>query len=135
MVVVNSVSDHRGKSTFTYSGGRVELARFLGFAEVEGRYENGLHFEAQFSLAPYTRGDLVSRTERRADGTIERFAYNRYYSVAGQNVVIDWIAPYFNPTRRACDSRWEGHKWHPHWSEPWSRSSSACPKKTSSRSA
>lgn len=103
MVVVDSVSDHRGESTFAYSGGRVELARFLGFAEVEGRYENGLHFEAQFSLAPYTRGDLVSRTERRADGTIERFTYNRYYRVAEQSVSLDAVAPYFNPATRTCE--------------------------------
>ena len=103
MVVVDSVLDHRGESTFSYNGGRVELGRFLGFAEVEGRYENGLHFEAQFSLAPYNRGDLVSRTERRADGTVERFTYNRYYRVAEQSVSFDVVPPYFNPATRTCE--------------------------------
>jgi hypothetical protein len=45
----------------------------------------------------------VSRTERRADGTIERFTYNRYYRVAEQSVSLDWVAPYFNPATRTCE--------------------------------
>jgi RHS repeat-associated protein len=102
MPVVSSVSDDRGTSRFHYSGGRIESGEFLGFAEVEGIHENGLSFEAEYSLSPAFRGDLVSRTERRRDGTIERYSVFERMRLATSIFTFDGGAPFFNPVRRAC---------------------------------
>ncbi len=101
--VVSAVTDHRGRSDFSYSGGRYERGEFHGFAEVEASYGSGLLVESQFSLSPQIRGNLVAKTERRRDGSIERFLYNRYYRTSNGSAVLDLVAPYFNPLRLSCD--------------------------------
>ncbi|WP_068308485.1 polymorphic toxin-type HINT domain-containing protein [Aliiruegeria sabulilitoris] len=99
---VDEVSDHRGTSRFSYSGGRYEDRRFLGFAEVEGEYESGLLYEAKFSLRPEFRGKLVSRAERRSSGSLARFTYNSYIEMLPTMWRYDMDAPFFNPLRRRC---------------------------------
>ena len=101
--VVNSVRDHRGRAEFHYSGGRYEEAKFYGFAEVEATYESGLLVESKFSLSPEIRGSLISRTERRNDGSIEQFLFNRYYDIENNIAVLDISPPYFNPLHVTCE--------------------------------
>lgn len=111
MMLVASVTDDRGTSRFNYSGGRIEAGEFLGFAEIEGTHANGLSFEAEYSLSPAFRGELVSRTERRKDGTIERLNVYERLRLAGSIYTFDTVAPFFNPIRRACQfevSHYEG---------------------------
>ena len=103
MVVVNSVSDHRGLSTFAYSGGRIEVTRFLGFAEVEGRYENGLHLRgAVLAYALHAgRSRVAHRASRRRHDRTFRLQPVLPRRRAERADRLD--RPYFNPATRTCE--------------------------------
>lgn len=109
MLVIGSVADSAGTTTFQFDGGTWwgKEARFLGFRDASMTYEGGGASDFRYAIRPWTAGALVYRTDRRADGTIERFDYWSVWNPSGTNLTVDAEAPYFNPPRRHC-SFWVG---------------------------
>ncbi len=102
--VIASVDGEYGLTEFQFDGGYTHDGRFMGFASAQVAYESGRTSALTYGTSPALAGELVTRTERRRDGTIASLTLNQYFEVLGGGATwrIDNSAPYFNPIRRQC---------------------------------
>ncbi len=107
--VIASVTGEEGTSAFAFDGGVwwPELGRFMGFRDAVVAREHGGSTHVRFATAPWAGGREVSRSDRRADGSIEAFSYWSPRDASTGSFTLDLAAPLFSPTRERCDA-WIG---------------------------
>lgn len=106
---IATVTDENGDTSYTFDGGVwwPEYGRFMGFRDAVAARNNGGTTHVRYSTAPWAGGREVYRSDRRADGSIEFFAYNSVRDPATGATTLDLDAPFFDPDRARCEA-WMG---------------------------